>query len=69
MTIDLKLLSALERRDIIQMGGDTLRHVPFPEIHPDRPSSKYYYEIFMQEDLLQRARRERIERQGDSANA
>ena len=40
MTIDLKLLSALERQDIIRMGGDTLRHVPFPEIHPDRPSSK-----------------------------
>ena len=60
MTIDLKLLLALERQDIIRMGGDTLRHVPFPEIHPDRPSSKYYYEIFIEEDLLERARRERI---------
>jgi hypothetical protein len=60
MTIDLKLLSALERQDIIRMGGDTLRHVPFPEIHPDRPSSKYYYEIFIEENLLERARRERI---------
>ena len=69
MTIDLKLLSAIERQDIIRMGGDTLRHIPFPEIHPDRPSSKYYYEIFIEEDLLQRARCERIERQGNSVNA
>jgi hypothetical protein len=60
MTIDLKLLSALERKDIIRMGGNTLRHIPFPVIHPDRPSSKYYYEIFIEEDLLERARRERI---------
>lgn len=65
MIIDLKLLTAREREDILRMAGDTLRHVPFPEIHPDRPSSKYYYEIFIEEDLLQRARRERIERQGN----
>jgi hypothetical protein len=60
MTIDLKLLSTLERQDVIRMGRDTLRHVPFPEIYRDRPSSKYYYEILIEEDLLERARRERI---------
>ena len=60
MTIDLKLLSALERQDIIRMGGHTLRHIPFPEMHPDRLSSKNYYEIYIEEDLLERARRERI---------
>jgi hypothetical protein len=66
MIIDLKLLAVREREDILRMAGDNLRHVPFPEIHPDRPSGKFYYEIVIKEDFLQQARRERIERQGNS---
>jgi hypothetical protein len=66
MIIDLKLLAVREREDIFRMAGDNLRHAPFPEIHPDRRSGKFYYEIVIKEDLLQRARRERIERQGNS---
>ena len=63
MIIDLKVFSSLEREDIIRMSGDTLRHIPFSEIHPDRSSSKHYYEIRIEEDFLQRARRERTARQ------
>ena len=64
MIIDLKVVSSLEREDIIRMSGDTLRHIPFSEIHPDRSSSKHYYEIRIEEDFLQRARRERTARRG-----
>jgi hypothetical protein len=63
MIIDLKHLTAREREEMLREAGDILVHLPFPEIHPDRPSSQYYYEIVVEEDLLQRARRERIERQ------
>ena len=63
MIIDLKPLSVREREDILWMAGDHLRNVSFPEVHPDRPSSNHFYQIVIEEDLLQRARRERIERQ------
>jgi hypothetical protein len=63
MVIDLKPISVCEREDLLWVTGDHLRNVSFPEVHPDRPSSNHFYRIVIEEDLLQRARRERIERQ------
>jgi hypothetical protein len=66
MIIDLKNLSPKDREDLIREAGDTLRHIPYPSLHPDRSSSQYLYEIVIAEDILQMARRKRIEEQTES---
>ena len=64
MIIDLKSLTVLERSELLAVAGNILRHIPFPAIHPDRPSSGHYFEIAFEEDLLQNARRRKVESQG-----
>ena len=50
-----KKINQLQIQDLFR-----LRFIDEKANHPDRPSSKYYYEIYIEEDLLERARRERI---------
>jgi hypothetical protein len=68
MIIDLKNLSSKDREDLINEAGEILRHIPYPSLHPDRPSSQYFYEIVIEEDILQTARRKRLEEQNASSN-
>ena len=63
MIIDLKNLTPAERNNLLKEAGSTLRHIPFPLLHPDRPSSMFFYEIVIEEDILQTARRKRLEAQ------
>ena len=63
MIVDLKHLSKSERGLLLLQAGDRLEHVECPNIHPDRPSSQHFYEVHIKEDLLNTARRRRIERQ------
>jgi hypothetical protein len=68
MIIDLKNLTAKDREDLLKEAGDILRHIPYPNLHPDRPSSQYFYEIVIEEDILQTARRKRLEEQTVSSS-
>jgi hypothetical protein len=68
MIIDLKNLSTKDREDLIKEAGSILRHIPYPSLHPDRPSSRYFYEIVIEEDVLQMARRKRLEEQNASSS-
>jgi hypothetical protein len=61
--VDLQALSNAERRALLREAGDRLRHVIHPDVHPDRLNSQFFYEIRIKEDLLQRARRARVEKQ------
>jgi hypothetical protein len=63
MIIDLKHLSENDREDLLREAGDMLKHIPFPIVHPDRPSSRFFYEIIIKEDAIQTARRLRVEGQ------
>jgi hypothetical protein len=56
-------LSEIERLCLLREAGDRLQRVTRPSIHPDRLNSQYFYEIKIKEDMLQRARRNRIEKQ------
>ncbi len=68
MIIDLKNLSTKDREDLLREAGDILRHIPYPNLHPDRPSSQHFYEIVIEEDILQMARRKRLEEQTASSS-
>jgi hypothetical protein len=68
MIIDLKNLSNKDREDLLREAGDILHHIPYPNLHPDRPSSQYFYEIVIEEDILQMARRKRLEEQTVSSS-
>jgi hypothetical protein len=68
MIIDLKNLSIKDREDLLKEAGENLRHIPYPGLHPDRPSSQYFYEIVIEEDILQTARRKRLEEQNASSS-
>jgi hypothetical protein len=68
MIIDLKNLNIKDREDLLKEAGEILRHIPYPSLHPDRPSSQYFYEIVIEEDLLQMARRKRLEEQTVSSS-
>jgi hypothetical protein len=68
MIIDLKHLNNKDREDLIKEAGEILRHIPYPSLHPDRPSSAYFYEIVIEEDILQTARRKRLEEQNASSS-
>jgi hypothetical protein len=68
MIIDLKNLSPKDREDLIREAGGILRHIPYPSLHPDRSSSQYFYEIVIEEDILQMARRKRLEEQTASSS-
>ena len=68
MIIDLKNLSSAEREDLLREAGHVLRHIPFPNLHPDRPSSLHFYEIVIEEDILQMARRRQLEEQTVSSS-
>jgi hypothetical protein len=61
--VDLQALSNAERLSLLREAGDRLRHVLHPNVHPDRLNSQHFYEIRIKEDLLQRARRARVEKQ------
>jgi hypothetical protein len=68
MIIDLKYLSPKDREDLLKEAGEILHHIPYPNLHPDRPSSQFFYEIVIEEDILQTARRKRLEEQNASSN-
>ena len=68
MIIDLKNLSTKDREDLLKEAGDILQHIPYPSLHPDRPSSQHFYEIVIEEDILQTARRKRLEEQNASSS-
>ena len=68
MIIDLKNLSVKDRNDLLKEAGDILRYVPYPNLHPDRPSSLHFYEIVIEEDILQMARRRQLEQQTASSS-
>ena len=68
MIIDLKNLSNKDREDLLREAGDILHHIPYPNLHPDRPSSQHFYEIVIEEDILQTARRKRLEEQTASSS-
>jgi hypothetical protein len=61
--VDLQILSDVERLCLLHDAGERLRHVDHPPIHPDRRNSQFFYEIQIKEDILQRARRARVEKQ------
>jgi len=61
--IDLQVLSDVERLCLLHDAGDRFQHVKHPQIHPDRRNSQFFYEIHVKEDILQRARRNRVEKQ------
>jgi hypothetical protein len=68
MIIDLKNLSPKDREDLLKEAGEILHHIPYPNLHPDRPSSMHFYEIVIEEDILQTARRKRLEEQNASSS-
>jgi hypothetical protein len=68
MIIDLKNLSPKDREDLLREAGEILRHIPYPNLHPDRSSSQHFYEIVIEEDILQMARRKRLEEQTASSS-
>jgi hypothetical protein len=61
MILDLKNLSKKERKEVLVEAGPILRHIPFPDIHPDRSSSPFFYEIVIEEDYLDFARRKHVD--------
>jgi hypothetical protein len=61
--VDLQTLSNAERLCLLHDAGDRLQHVTRPAIHPDRRNSQFFYEIKIKEDMLERARRARVEKQ------
>lgn len=63
MIVDLQVLSDVERLCLLHDAGERLRHVARPPVHPDRRNSQFFYEIRIKEDILQRARRARVEKQ------
>jgi hypothetical protein len=63
LIIDLKDLTPEDRADLLAEAGPVLKHVPYPEMHPDRSSSQHFYQIVIEEDIIQEARRRRIAEQ------
>jgi hypothetical protein len=61
--VDLQTLSEAERLCLLREAGPRLQHVTRPDVHPDRRNSQHFYEIKVKEDMLQRARRRRVEKQ------
>lgn len=63
MILDLRHLTDNERTRLLLQTGNRLERVSHPDIHPDSPSSLHFYRLHLKEDLLDTARRKRVERQ------